>query len=480
MGALHIGHLSLIQRSVRDCDATVVSIFVNPLQFGPKEDFSCYPRQLDTDRKLCQTAGVDILFLPQADEFLGVSVGLPLTTVVPPVTALNHLCGPWRPGHFEGVLTIVAKLLNAVQPWRAYFGQKDAQQLVLIRRMAQDLNIPVEIIGCPTVRESDGLALSSRNLYLSPQERPIAALLWQGLSQAEQMFAAGERDGTTLLAAARATYGAQPGLQVQYLELVDAETLQPIATVAERGLLAVAAVVGQTRLIDNVLLQARKLAIAIDGPAGAGKSTVARQVATQLHLLYLDTGALYRALTWWALEQRVDLTDAPTLADLAATIDIRLQPSATPERPLQVWVGDVEVTQAIRSPEVTANVSTVAAQPHVRQELLKLQRRLGSGGGIVMEGRDIGTQVLPDAELKIFLTASARERARRRLQDLHGVGAIVALEELEGQLRDRDRKDSERAASPLRQADDAIAIDTDSLTQAEVVAKIVALYRELL
>ncbi|MEL7084655.1 MAG: bifunctional pantoate--beta-alanine ligase/(d)CMP kinase [Cyanobacteria bacterium J06597_1] len=480
MGALHAGHTSLIDRSIRDCTLTVVSIFVNPLQFGPTEDLDRYPRQLQADLDLCRAAGVDIVFVPHPTDILSGQTLDEVTQVIPPAGAIATLCGPMRPGHFEGVLTIVLKLLSLVQPDLAYFGQKDAQQLALIRRMVDDFKLPTAIVGCPIVRDPDGLALSSRNQYLSDRERQVALTLSRGLFAAKAQFDAGERNAEILRETARSVYYNQLELHIQYIDVVHPNTLEPLTTVSQSGLVAAAAVVGQTRLIDNVQLDIpRKPILAIDGPAGAGKSTVARQLASGLGLLYLDTGALYRAVTWLALECNVDIDDEVAVADLAASADIRFEPSGDAERPAKVWVRDREVAQDIRTQAVTANVSAVSAHPMVRDILLKVQQEMGRQGGVVMEGRDIGTAIFPDAELKIFLTATPGERARRRQRDLAAVGTSVDLQELEQQIQERDRKDSQRAASPLRKADDALEVLTDGLTQAQVVQKIAGLYREL-
>ncbi|MEM9566705.1 MAG: bifunctional pantoate--beta-alanine ligase/(d)CMP kinase [Cyanobacteria bacterium P01_E01_bin.34] len=480
MGALHAGHSSLIASSIRNCNLTVVSIFVNPLQFGPTEDLDRYPRKLQADLDICRTAGVDVVFVPHPADILSGQTLEEVTQVIPPEIALSTLCGSLRPGHFEGVLTIVLKLLSLVQPNRAYFGQKDAQQLALIRRMADDFKLPISIVGCPIVRDSDGLALSSRNQYLSTHERQIALTLSQGLFAAKAKFDAGERNAKVLRETAQSVYDNELELHIQYIDVVHPNTLEPLTTVSQSGLVAAAAVVGQTRLIDNVQLDIpRKPILAIDGPAGAGKSTVARQLASGLGLLYLDTGALYRAVTWLALEWNIDIDDEVAVADLAASADIRFEPSSDTERPAKVWVRDREVTQDIRTQAVTANVSAVSAHPMVRDILLKVQQEMGRQGGVVMEGRDIGTAIFPDAELKIFLTATPGERARRRQRDLADVGTSVDLNELERQIQERDRKDSQRAASPLCKADDALEVLTDGLTQAQVVQKIAGLYRGL-
>ncbi len=476
MGALHAGHLSLIDRARRENQLVVVSIFVNPLQFAPNEDFSRYPRTLEHDRALCHQAGVDVVFAPTPEE-MGV-IPPTQTRIEPPKSMITGLCGAFRPGHFEGVATIVTKLLNLVQPDRAYFGQKDAQQVAIIGQIVRDLNLPVKIVACPIVRESSGLALSSRNQYLSHEEKKKAATLYQGLSEAERLFRSGERSSATLVQAVKLELAKVPVLQPEYIELVDPTTLQPLQTVTDEGLLALAARLGSTRLIDNCTLRDRTPMIAIDGPAGAGKSTVARQVATQLNLFYLDTGAMYRALTWFVLQAGVDLSDEPTVAELASQCEIDFQ-ALNATTPL-VFVNEQDVTQIIRTPEVTAQVSTIAAQAAVREALVKQQQAYGRRGGIVVDGRDIGTHVFPDAELKIYLTATIQERARRRLLDLKNLGQPeLSLQDLEQAIFERDHKDSTRAISPLRKAEDAIEIQTDAMSVAEVVNAIVHLYQEV-
>jgi pantoate ligase/cytidylate kinase len=383
------------------------------------------------------------------------------------------------------VATIVTKLLNLVQPQRAYFGQKDAQQLAIIRRLVEDLNLPVAIVDCPIVREPSGLAYSSRNQYLTPEQKVQAAALYQGLNQAEQAFRAGERSVEALLKTVQTTLEPVTAIVPEYIELVHPSTLEPLEMIEESGLLAIAGRLGSTRLIDNMLLSSRKPIVAIDGPAGAGKSTVSRQVAQRLDLLYLDTGAMYRALTWLVLESGIAIDDEPSIAELASQCEIELDAQPTPTEKqataISVSINGQDVTQAIRSLEVTSKVSAIAAQPVVRNELVRQQRRYGKNGGIVIDGRDIGTYVFPDAELKLFLTASVQERARRRQQDLKKQGKdTISLDKLEQAIYDRDLKDSTRTLAPLRQAEDAIEIQTDNLSIAEVVDRIVQLYQERL
>ena len=483
MGALHEGHLSLIRQARRDNDVIVVSIFVNPLQFGPNEDLEAYPRTLEVDAALCETADVDCIFAPSPLDFYGPHLNQPnaLVKVIPPPALAQPLCGQFRPGHFDGVATVVTKLISLVRPQRSYFGQKDGQQLAIIRQLARDLNLPGAVIGCPIVREADGLALSSRNQYLDGQERQQAVILYRGLRRAEQEFKAGVRSQHSLVRIVFQYLETAPAVVPQYVELVNPYTLAPLEKVETVGMLAVAALVGTTRLIDNVVLRTRRPIVAIDGPAGAGKSTVARQLAHQLGLLYLDTGAMYRAFTWYVLSQGCDPEDEVAVADLLPKCDIKLVATASERvpQPPEVWVNDTSVTQAIRTAEVTANVSTIAAQQSVREALVKQQMQYGLAGGVVADGRDIGTHVFPDAELKIFLTASVEERARRRQRDLASRSQPVPeLVELTKAISDRDYKDSTRKISPLRQADDAIEVVTDTLTVDSVIDKLLTLYEE--
>jgi len=486
MGALHRGHLSLIDRAVKENEVVVVSIFVNPLQFEPGSDLGEYPRQLEQDCDLCEQAGVDIVFAPkvtelypQASQVTGTESQQELTHVVPPPSMTSQLCGESRPGHFQGVATIVSKLFNIIQPTRAYFGQKDAQQLAIVRRLVQDLNFPIEIRACPIVREESGLAYSSRNQYLTVQQREQAQELYQGLQRAKQAFEKGEtRTGQALIQALSEQMPLSAS-QLDYTALVDPDTLQPVERVEEKALLALAAYVGETRLIDNMILRDRAPIIAIDGPAGSGKSSVTRRVAHELGLLHLDTGAMYRALTWLILNSKISLDDEAGIAELVSQADIELLWTARAETPVQVLVNGQDVTSKIRSQIVTRNVSAISAQQAVRDKLIEKQKQWGEKGGVVAEGRDIGTHVFPDAELKIFLTASVGERARRRQKELMIQGQdTVDFEQLQYEIQKRDNYDSDRAIAPLRKASDAIELLTDDLTIEQVIEKIVALYRQ--
>ncbi len=255
MGALHKGHISLIEAAKKKCDFVVVSIFVNPTQFGPKEDFKKYPRPLEADLKMCREAGVDVIFAPTPKGMYG-SENL---TWVDVEKLSEPLCGKFRQGHFRGVATVCAKLFNIVLPDIAYFGQKDAQQAIIIKRMVADLNIPLKIVVCPTVREKNGLAMSSRNQYLTPQQKKDAAYIYKSLQKCRQMIKQGTRDTKKITSAIRKILRWIPSSKIQYISIVDAETLQNIDKIAGRVLAAVAVKIGPTRLIDNILIDESKL-----------------------------------------------------------------------------------------------------------------------------------------------------------------------------------------------------------------------------
>jgi len=250
MGYLHEGHLSLVRAARAGCASVAASIFVNPTQFGPTEDLDKYPRDLERDLRLLEAAGVDLVWTPTKEEMYPPN----FQTWVTVDAITTRLEGEIRPGHFRGVTTVVAKLFNGMQPQRAYVGQKDAQQALVIRRMAQDLAFPVEIIVCPIVREPDGLAMSSRNVYLNPAERQAARVLSRALNAAREAYLAGERDAEQLRRIALAIFAAEPLARVQYVSLADAETLQELEQVSGPALLSTAAYIGKTRLIDNLLL----------------------------------------------------------------------------------------------------------------------------------------------------------------------------------------------------------------------------------
>jgi pantoate--beta-alanine ligase len=250
MGYLHEGHLSLIRRAKAECDCLVVSIFVNPTQFGPKEDLSKYPRDIDRDLKLIEPLGVDLVWMPTAETMYpkGYQTWVEVEAMTSPLE------GAMRPGHFKGVTTVVAKLFNGVQPHKAYFGQKDAQQAAVIRRMVRDLNFPIEIIVCPTVREADGLAMSSRNVYLDPKQRKAATVLFRSLRAAEELYESGERNAEKIRSKMKEVLAGELLAEPQYISCADYDTLVELDEIKGKALLSMAVFFGKRRLIDNFVL----------------------------------------------------------------------------------------------------------------------------------------------------------------------------------------------------------------------------------
>ena len=250
MGALHEGHLSLVRAAKAQCDVVVVSLFVNPLQFGPNEDLGKYPRTFERDCELLEREGIDFLFAPSTTEMYPADA----VTCVTVEGMSDKLCGRSRPGHFRGVTTVVAKLFDIVEPDLAFFGQKDAAQAAIIRRMVRDLNFAVQVMVCPIVREPDGLAMSSRNAYLDPKERKSALVLHRSLADVRRRFDQGERQAAKLIEAGKDVLAQESAVCLDYLEIVDPDTLDPLPDMNRPALVAVAAFVGSTRLIDNILL----------------------------------------------------------------------------------------------------------------------------------------------------------------------------------------------------------------------------------
>ena len=251
MGYLHDGHLSLIRRARDECDHVVVSIFVNPTQFGPNEDLSKYPRDLDRDLSLVEPLGTHLVWMPTAE--IMYPPGYQTWVEVEEVT--RPLEGAQRPGHFKGVTTVVAKLFNGVQPDKAYFGQKDAQQAAVIRQMTRDLNFPIEIVVCPIIREPDGLAMSSRNVYLDPEQRKAATVLYRSLSAAKELYEAGERNAEKIRVKMKEVLAGEPLADIQYVSCADYDSLEELEEIKGKTLLSMAVFIGKTRLIDNFVLE---------------------------------------------------------------------------------------------------------------------------------------------------------------------------------------------------------------------------------
>ena len=477
MGGLHQGHARLISAAVRAESSTgsvLVSTYINPLQFGVDEDFDRYPRTFEEDCALTDQAGASALWCPDERQVYphGSGEGWRLQA---PASLTAHLCGPWRSGHFDGVVTVVMRLLGLVRPSQLWLGEKDWQQLTILRHLVKDFGLSVKVRGCPTVRESDGLAASSRNRYLSDAERTVASAFSSALSSAARDLSQGSVDEASRHAALHQQLR-RAGLEVEYVETVDPVTLQPAPPGRSIRLLAAAVRCGATRLIDHVFIMTRSPIVAIDGPAGAGKSTVTRAFAERMGLLYLDTGAMYRAVTWWVQKNGADPSSASAVEALLDGLEVDLSPLRDGVQ--TVRVNGRDITEAIRDPEVTGSVSLVAAHPCVRALLTQQQQRLGVRGGLVAEGRDIGTAVFPDADVKVFLTATPEERARRRAKDLEARGhAVPELSELEAQIVERDRLDSTRDVAPLVQADDATELITDGMSIEAVIDALEDLFR---
>jgi pantoate--beta-alanine ligase len=254
MGALHVGHISLIEVAAKDCDFVAVSIFVNPTQFGPGEDFEKYPRPLEADLEICRKAHVDVVFAPESQQMYPTEN----VTWVTVEKLTEPLCGRSRPKHFRGVTTVCAKLFNIVAPDAAYFGQKDAQQAIVIKRMVADLNMPLEIVVCPTVREPNGLAVSSRNKYLTAQQKKDAANIYKSLQTCRRLIDVGTTETRQIIAEMQKILQQIPSGQIEYISIVDAETLESIEKIAGKVLAAVAVRLGPARLIDNILVDAGK------------------------------------------------------------------------------------------------------------------------------------------------------------------------------------------------------------------------------
>ena len=476
MGGLHHGHASLI--SAASCPQsgeaeTLVSVFVNPLQFGPDEDFARYPRTFDDDCELAELSGASAIWCPDEPQIYPGGL-VESWRIQAPKSLQSRLCGSMRPGHFDGVVTVVCRLLALAKPHQLFLGEKDWQQLTILRRMVLDLGLAVRVRSVPTVRDGDGLASSSRNRYLNVQERQQGVLFAQVLSDASSACLHG---GTALNPVEVRRRLEEVGLSVEYVDVVDPWLLQPSkSNQSSLTLLAAAVRCGSTRLIDHAFLMTRSPLVAIDGPAGAGKSTVTRAFAERLGLVYLDTGAMYRAVTWLVLEQGFDPADSEAVEGVLSDLEVELEPL---QQGVQVVrVNGHEVTDAIRDPRVTASVSAVAAHACVRAAMTAQQQRMGEAGGLVAEGRDIGTAVFPDAELKVFLTATPKERARRRALDLEARGhEVPALPELEAQIVERDRLDSTREVAPLLQADDAIELISDGMSIDQVIDALEDLFR---
>ena len=471
MGNLHDGHQKLISTAKSsNFNTNLVSIFVNPLQFDSKEDLKSYPKTLDKDKEIAFSSGADVIFIPNT-----VDIYPPNNKNIIYLKASKELsstlCGLTRPGHFDGVCTVVYRLLKLVQPKNLFLGEKDWQQLLIIKNLIEEKELNINIVSVPTERDSDGVPFSSRNKLLSDNERQMLKLFSSELSQAKQIFKKFKKINLKQLTKKLQS----KNISIEYLEHLHPYSFQKVQSKDNISILAGAIKCGKTRLIDHVFLMKRNPIIAIDGPAGSGKSTITKLIAKELNILYLDTGAMYRALCWLLIKERVNYNKESELNKILSEVSIIFKPNSLSHQ--DVFINNFCVTEEIRSQEISSIVSKISSIKNIREFLVKEQRKIGELGGLVAEGRDIGTTVFPDAELKIFLTASIDERARRRKSELELRGSKeIDFNELKELIKKRDFEDSTREISPLKKANDAIELITDGYSINDVVEKIIAIY----
>ncbi len=475
MGGLHPGHQYLIRKAKdktsKRKQIVLVSIFVNRLQFGKDEDFERYPRNIEKDAELALKAGADAVWAPNHEEIFPGGEDSHFKIQVPQILH-NQLCGAERKGHFDGVATIIMRLIRIIKPKKIILGEKDWQQLIIIRKLFEELSIPIKIKSLPTQRDESGFAYSSRNSYLSNTEKLNALSLPKAIQEAKNEF-----EKTKVIHLKKiASKLKQNNLKIEYIKIVDAFSLKERENISGMCLLAAAVKCGETRLIDHTFLMQRKPIIAIDGPAGAGKSTITKEFSKRLGLIYLDTGAMYRAATWLIQSKSIDPNNEVEIKNILKDSKLEFKNSNIVEQ--RIFINNTDVTEKIRSPEVTSIVSIIAKQKFVRELLTTQQQLIGSDGGIVAEGRDIGTAVFPNADVKIFLTASSKERAKRRSLDLHKRGyTYSSIEDLEKEIQKRDKDDSQREIAPLKRANDAIDLFTDGMNIENVLEELTDIFR---
>ncbi len=470
MGNLHDGHQKLISTAKSsNCNTNLVSIFVNPLQFDSKEDLKSYPKTIDKDIEIAFSNGADAIFIPNIIDIYPKNKSI--SYLKAPKELSSALCGITRVGHFDGVCTVVYRLLKLIQPKTLFLGEKDWQQLLIIKNLIEDKKFNIKIIPVPTQRDSDWVPFSSRNKHLSQNERKTLKLFSNELKNSKIIFKKDKKINLKQLTNKLKS----KNISIEYLEHLHPYSLKKVQANDNISILAGAIKCGKTRLIDHVFLMKRKPIIAIDGPAGSGKSTITKLIAKELNLLYLDTGAMYRAISWLFQKEKIDYAKESELKKVINNISIIFKSNSISQQ--DVFINNFCVTEEIRSQEISSIVSKISSIKKVREFLVNEQRKIGQSGGLVAEGRDIGTTVFPDAELKIFLTASIDERAKRRKSELElRGGEEISFNQLRELIRKRDFEDSTRKISPLKKANDAIELLTDGYSINEVVEKIVNIY----
>ena len=472
MGNLHKGHLELIHQSNKDgSNETLVSIFINPLQFNDKRDFKNYPKTIEKDIRLAFSSGANAIFVPSEKEILNIK-SLIYQKACKKLS--SNLCGKSREGHFDGVCTIVLRMLKIINPQKMFLGEKDWQQVMILKNMVKKLNLKVEIKSINTQRDEDGVPFSSRNNLLTTSERKDLQYFSKELKKAKKNFLVNK---VINLGEINNSFK-KKNLKVEYLQHLSAFSLNESIDKENITILAGAILCGNTRLIDHVFLMKRKPIIAIDGPAGSGKSTVTKLIAKKLDFIYLDTGAMYRALSWFLIDQKTSYENDYILEECLKKLNIVFKTNLNSDQ--DIFINDICVTNKIRSQKISSIVSSIASIGKVREFLVKEQRKIGDKGGIVAEGRDIGTTVFPKAEIKIYLNASIDERAKRRKIELEIQGQDINYNKLKDQIKQRDLDDSTRNISPLVKAEDAIEIITDNYTAEQIANKIIQIFYEKL